>query len=87
MIKRQARRWLYLIYVTFMWFNINIFDNFVWCDKNILKIVDIVIEKDPECSALREEIRRFLLPISVVQYNKAFVGVRTTFLLVLKQIV
>ena len=41
MIKRQARRWLYLIYVTFMWFNINIFDNFVWCDKNILKIVDI----------------------------------------------
>ena len=61
--------------------------NFVWCDKNILKIVDIVIEKDPECSALREEIRRFLLPISVVQYNKAFVGVRTTFLLVLKQIV
>ena len=87
MIKRPARRWLYLIYVTFMWFNINIFDNFVWCDKNILKIVDIVIEKDPECSAPREEIRRFLLPISVVQYNKAFVGVRTTFLLVLKQIV
>ena len=87
MIIRAARRWLYLIYVTFMWFNINIFDNFVWCDKNILKIVDIVIEKDPECSAPREEIRRFLLPISVVQYNKAFVGVRTTFLLVLKQIV
>ena len=52
--------------------------SFIWCDKNILKIGDVQCS----CEGRGEEIRKFLLPISVVQYNKAFVGVRTTFLLV-----
>ena len=53
----------------------------------ILKTIDIVRVERREKKAVGEEIRKFLLPISPVQYNKAFVGVRTTFLLVLKQIV
>ena len=45
----------------------------------MLNTIDIVRVERREKKAVGEEIRKFLLPISPVQYNKAFVGVRTTF--------
>ena len=63
------------------------FDNCFTYNIKMLNTIDIVRVERREKKAVGEEIRKFLLPISPVQYNKAFVGVRTTFLLVLKQIV